>query len=51
LLLLSWEKRDEESGDKEDKAKTKDRDIIVFGNDVQDEVIVSVSCLVMMNRT
>jgi hypothetical protein len=49
--LLSQDKRDEESGDKEDKAKRKDRDIIVFGSDVQDGVIVSVSYLVMMNKT
>ena len=49
--MLSQDRRDEESGDKEDKAKKKDRDIIVFGSDVQDEVIVSVSYLVMMNKT
>jgi hypothetical protein len=36
---------------KKTRQKKKDRDIIVFGSDVQDEVIVSVSYLVMMNKT
>jgi hypothetical protein len=43
------QKKNRSCGDRWDK--TKNRDIIVFGSDVQDKVTIFVSYLVIMNKT
>jgi hypothetical protein len=47
---LLRDRKDNDSRDKKTSRK-KDRDKIMFGGDVQNKMIVFVSCLVMVNKT
>jgi RNA processing factor Prp31 len=51
VLLLSRDKKDKDNEDRRDKTEKKNRKKIVFGNDVQDKMIISISCLVIVDKT
>jgi len=44
-------KKDKDNEDRRDKTEKKNRNKIVFGNDVQDKIIISISCLVIVDKT
>jgi len=52
VLLLSRDKKDKDNEDRRDKTeKKKTEKKIVFGNDVQDKMIISISCLIIVDKT